>query len=60
MRCHRCGMDMVAYVVGWDYCLACTRDLKVREQQDRRFEANRREFRNLYPGARAKELTPVA
>lgn len=58
MRCHRCLEPMTIYVVGDDYCAACRRDIKVREDADRR----RGQFKVLYRTARNKELplTPVA
>ena len=45
MKCHRCGVSMTIYVVDWDYCHDCTREMRVRAQQDRRMEAKRLRFR---------------
>lgn len=53
-RCHRCLEPMTLFVVGDDYCAACRRDMKVREDADRR----RSQFKLIHPGARAKEMWP--
>ena len=57
MSCHRCGQPMTLYIVGWDYCPPCSRDIKTREAQDERRRTAKARFRvvkdfmPLYPGA---------
>lgn len=52
MKCHRCGEPMTLFVVGDDYCTACKREMRVREEQDARKVIRFDRFRV------AKDLSP--
>ena len=53
MKCHRCGESMTLFVIGDDYCPACKREIRVRDEQEARKVVRFDRFRV------AKDLTPL-